>query len=144
VSTVFTASGARNLRVSWVILALSIVAAILIVLASQWYREREHREGSQAERRLQEARGRVEAARRERDSLQESADVFRDGWVRTRDLATVDDRGYLHLSGRTRDVVIVNARSPEQAVMEIAQPVAAFKNGRQTLRWELPELLSPS
>ena len=38
---------------------------------------------------------------------------------------------------------IINAQSPEQAVMEIAHPVAAFKNGRQTLRWELPELLRP-
>ena len=98
-STVFTASGARNLRVSWVLLALSIVAAILIVLASQWYREREHREGSQAERRLQEARGRVEAARRERDSLQESADVFR----------MLVDRGLLQGEHRLDLVEMVNA-----------------------------------
>ncbi|WP_433046457.1 class I adenylate-forming enzyme family protein [Dactylosporangium sp. CS-033363] len=39
----------------------------------------------------------------------ETADVFQDGWVRTRDLATVDGRGYLRLMGRVRDVVIVNA-----------------------------------
>ncbi|GAA3452159.1 class I adenylate-forming enzyme family protein [Dactylosporangium matsuzakiense] len=39
----------------------------------------------------------------------ETADVFRDGWVRTRDLASLDDRGYLHLSGRARDVIIVQA-----------------------------------
>ncbi|MEU7870551.1 fatty acid--CoA ligase family protein [Dactylosporangium sp. NPDC049140] len=43
------------------------------------------------------------------DDPAETADVFRDGWVRTRDLASVDPRGYLHLSGRARDVVIVNA-----------------------------------
>ncbi|WP_433616342.1 class I adenylate-forming enzyme family protein [Dactylosporangium sp. CA-139114] len=40
----------------------------------------------------------------------ETADVFRDGWVRTRDLASLDDRGYLHLAGRARDVVIVDAQ----------------------------------
>ncbi len=39
----------------------------------------------------------------------ETADVFVDGWVRTRDLARLDDDGYLHLLGRIRDVVIVHA-----------------------------------
>ncbi|XVS61216.1 class I adenylate-forming enzyme family protein [Actinosynnema sp. CA-299493] len=38
-----------------------------------------------------------------------SAEVFADGWVRTRDLGHVDADGRLHLTGRTRDVVIVNA-----------------------------------
>ena len=39
----------------------------------------------------------------------ETAEVFVDGWVRTRDLATVDDEGYLRLLGRTRDVIFVHA-----------------------------------
>ncbi|MDQ7911416.1 long-chain fatty acid--CoA ligase [Phytohabitans sp. ZYX-F-186] len=39
----------------------------------------------------------------------ETADVFVDGWVRTRDLGHLDPAGRLHLVGRTRDVVIVNA-----------------------------------
>ncbi|WP_206796870.1 class I adenylate-forming enzyme family protein [Amycolatopsis sp. MtRt-6] len=38
-----------------------------------------------------------------------SAEVLRDGWVRTQDLGQLDRAGYLHLSGRARDVVIVNA-----------------------------------
>lgn len=38
-----------------------------------------------------------------------TAEVLRDGWVRTQDLGHVDAEGYLHLSGRARDVVIVNA-----------------------------------
>ncbi len=46
--------------------------------------------------------------------------------------------------GNPADVVIINARSPEQAVAEIAQPLAAFKNGRQTMRWNLPELVRPN
>jgi cytosine deaminase len=45
--------------------------------------------------------------------------------------------------GNPADVVIVNAQSPEQAIAEIAQPVAVFKNGRQTVRWDLPNLLRP-
>ncbi|HEX7303759.1 class I adenylate-forming enzyme family protein [Lentzea sp.] len=39
----------------------------------------------------------------------ESAEVFVDGWVRTRDLGRFDDDGNLVLTGRARDVVIVNA-----------------------------------
>jgi acyl-CoA synthetase (AMP-forming)/AMP-acid ligase II len=38
-----------------------------------------------------------------------SAEVFQDGWVCSRDLGHLDGRGLLHLDGRTRDVVIVNA-----------------------------------
>ncbi|KOX24378.1 AMP-dependent synthetase [Saccharothrix sp. NRRL B-16348] len=38
-----------------------------------------------------------------------SAEVFADGWVRTRDLGHFDADGHLRLTGRTRDVVIVNA-----------------------------------
>ncbi|MDX8055068.1 long-chain fatty acid--CoA ligase [Lentzea sp. BCCO 10_0798] len=40
---------------------------------------------------------------------EESAEVFVDGWVRTRDLGRFDALGYLRLTGRARDVVIVNA-----------------------------------
>lgn len=39
----------------------------------------------------------------------QTAEVFTGGWVRTRDLGRFDATGCLHLSGRTRDVVIVNA-----------------------------------
>ncbi|MDQ0814769.1 acyl-CoA synthetase (AMP-forming)/AMP-acid ligase II [Streptomyces sp. B3I7] len=38
-----------------------------------------------------------------------SAEVFTDGWVRTRDLGRLDASGRLWLTGRVRDVVIVNA-----------------------------------
>ena len=40
---------------------------------------------------------------------EQSAQVFADGWVRTHDLGRRDADGRLYLSGRTRDVVIVNA-----------------------------------
>jgi cytosine deaminase len=52
-------------------------------------------------------------------------------------------RDYGLAVGNPADVVILNAQTPEQAVAEIAQPLAAFKNGRQTMRWNLPELLRP-
>ena len=73
----FSREGWRALASSWVVLALSIGAAVVIVLASHWYRDREIRETHNVGQRLQQARGRLDAARRERDSLEESADVFR-------------------------------------------------------------------
>lgn len=46
-------------------------------------------------------------------------------------------------AGNPGDVVILNAQTPLQAVSEISQPLAAFKGGRQTVRWNAPELLRP-
>ena len=34
--------------------------------------------------------------------------------------------------------------SPEQAVAEIARPLAAFKNGKRTVAWERPQLIRPN
>ncbi len=45
--------------------------------------------------------------------------------------------------GNPGDVVIINAESPLQAISEVAQPLASFKNGRQTMRWAAPALLRP-
>jgi cytosine/creatinine deaminase len=45
--------------------------------------------------------------------------------------------------GHPADVVIIDAQSPEQAVAEIAQPLAAFKHGRQTMAWQRPRLMRP-
>ncbi|GAB6897400.1 class I adenylate-forming enzyme family protein [Kineosporia succinea] len=46
----------------------------------------------------------------EGDIVREQAEVFTDdGWIRTRDLGGLDGEGFLHLSGRARDVIIVNA-----------------------------------
>jgi cytosine deaminase len=52
-------------------------------------------------------------------------------------------RDYGFEVGHPADVVIINAQSPAQAISEIAQPVAAFKNGRRTVRWDLPRLTPP-
>jgi len=40
------------------------------------------------------------------------AEVFVDGRVRTRDVGHIDAEGHLHLVGRTRDVIVVNANLP--------------------------------
>jgi hypothetical protein len=84
-SQVFSVGGFKALRVSWALLACAILASAGIVAGSHWYGQKEQRDRVDSGRRLQEARARVESARRERDSLKESADVFR----------TLVDRGML-------------------------------------------------
>lgn len=49
-----------------------------------------------------------------------TADVLVDGWLRTQDLASFDERGLLHLRGRTRDVIIVNAVTHYASAIEEA------------------------
>ena len=54
-------------------------------------------------------------------------------------LLNLKDYGFAH--GCAGDVVLLDAQRPEQAIAEIARPVAAFKRGKQTVRWSAPELL---
>jgi cytosine deaminase len=61
---------------------------------------------------------------------------------RSAQLLNLKDYGFE--AGNPADVVIINAQTPEQAIAEISRPVAAFKNGRQIVRWQAPELLQPS
>jgi cytosine deaminase len=56
-------------------------------------------------------------------------------------LLNLNDYGFA--IGRPADFVVINAQSPEQAVAEIAQPLATFKRGRQTSVWPVPKLLRP-
>lgn len=97
--TIFTAEGGRNLQMSWVLLAVCIAASVGIVMGSRWYLDRERRDSASGYQRLNEARSRLDAARRERSSLQESSDVFR----------TLVDRGLLQSERRLDMVELVNA-----------------------------------
>ncbi len=47
-----------------------------------------------------------------------SAEVLRDGWLRTGDLATVDDEGFLTLVGRARDMYISGGENVYPAEIE--------------------------
>ncbi len=63
--------------------------------------------------------------------------------VTTRSAQLLNFKDYGFAVGNPADVVVINARTPEQAVAEIAQPLAAFKSGKQTMMWNLPALLRP-
>jgi len=62
----------------------------------------------------------------------------------TRSAQLLNFKYYGFAVGNPADVVIFNAATPEQAVAEIAQPIAAFKRGRQTMAWSLPQLIRPN
>ena len=96
---VFSAEGMRALRAAWVLLVLSIAAGGGIVWGSHWYFEKEKSDSAGSERRLREARARLDTVRRERDSLQESAEVF----------STLMDRGLLQNERRLDLVELVNS-----------------------------------
>lgn len=93
-SQVFSSEGMKVLGWPWGLLVASILVGAGIVAGSHWYLEREKRESVNTGRRVQEARTRLEAARRERDSLEQSSELFR----------TLVDRGLLQ-SGRRLDMV---------------------------------------
>jgi cytosine/creatinine deaminase len=56
-------------------------------------------------------------------------------------LLNLNDYGFA--VGNPADVVVIGAQAPEQAIAEIAQPLAVFKNGKRTVVWHPPELLRP-
>jgi hypothetical protein len=99
VSAVFTAEGWKALRASWAILAASLAAGAALVYGTHWYGLKEKRDSLEAGHRLQEARARLDNARRERDNLEASAGMFR----------TLVERGLLEREHRLDLVEKVNA-----------------------------------
>jgi len=95
-----------------------------IVAGSHWYAQKENRDSADFGRRLQEARARLDNARRERESLKESSDVFR----------TLVDRGLLQTERRLELVELVNTLRARYQIMldyEIApQRPLALAGGR--------------
>src|ERR1700720_910981 len=61
--------------------------------------------------------------------------------ARSARLLKLPDYGFA--PGLPADIVVINAQSPQQAIAEIAQPLAVFKHGKQTVDWPAPRLLRP-
>jgi hypothetical protein len=112
---VFSPEGVKRLRMALVLLVLSVLAAIGIAVGSNLYVERERRESMSSERRLQEWRGKVDSARRERDSQQESADVYR----------TLVERGFLAGEKRLDLVEMVNALRARHQLFSLDYEISA-------------------
>jgi hypothetical protein len=98
-SQVFSRNGLLALRVPIAMLAISIAASAGVVFGSRWYFEREKREAADSGRKLQEAKARLENARRERDNLVQSSETFR----------TLMERGLLQGEHRLDLVELVNS-----------------------------------
>src|SRR5207248_3346280 len=99
VSQVFTRSGLLALRAPLALLVLAIAASVGVAIGSRWYADKERRESADSGRRLQEARARLDSARRERENLVQSAEVFR----------TLVERGLLQGERRLDLVELVNS-----------------------------------
>lgn len=97
-SQVFSRDGFRALRASWTILVASVLIAVGVIAGSHWFLERQKRESAALARRTDEGRLRVESVRRERESLEQSAEVFR----------TLVERGLLESERRLDLVELLN------------------------------------
>ncbi len=73
---VFSREGWRALRLAWVILALAVAAAAGAAWASHWYLQKGKRDDLSSQKALREAQARVSAAKRERDDLHASSEIF--------------------------------------------------------------------
>jgi cytosine deaminase len=69
------------------------------------------------------------------------AECFRMLTSRSARLLNLPDYGIA--VGNPADLVVIDALSPEQAVAEIAEPLAVFKRGRRTVTRQPPELHRP-
>ena len=73
---VFSQEGSRALRGAWALLALAAVAGAGLAYASYWYLQKEKQDIIASTKRLQEARARTEAVKRELEDLRTSSQVF--------------------------------------------------------------------
>ena len=111
---IFSTEGNRRLRSAWILLALSIAMSAALVGGTQAYLEKERRDAAGSSRRLQEARVRVDNLRRERESLDESAAIFR----------TLLSRGLMQPERRLDLVELINGLRVEHRIASVDYEIA--------------------
>src|SRR5713226_410077 len=65
------------------------------------------------------------------------------GMLTDRSARLLNLKDYGFALGNPADVAVIGAQRPEQAIAEISQPLAVFKNGKRTVVWHPPELVRP-
>jgi hypothetical protein len=77
-NAMFSKEGSRLLRFAWATLAIAIAAACGLAWGGYWYEQKEKRDGVVSKRLLGDAQARLANAKRERDDLRTSSEVFED------------------------------------------------------------------
>lgn len=113
-NAVFSAAGFRKLRGSWALLVLAIAASAGLALGGKWFLEHEKRSRQSSAQRLEQARSKLETARRERDNLRESADIFR----------ALVDRGLLQGERRLDMVELMNGLRAQHQIFALDYDIA--------------------
>jgi hypothetical protein len=115
VSEVFNRKGLSALQLPIALLVLAIAGGAGIIVGSKLYAEKERRTSAESGQRLQEARARLDTARRERDNLVQSAEVFR----------TLVERGLLQGERRLDLVELVNSLRSKHQLAALDYEIAA-------------------
>jgi hypothetical protein len=108
-SSVFSREGTRKLQGAWLLLGLSIACAVALGIGGKLYLEHEKKTRLSSTQKLEQARARLETARRERENLRESADIFR----------TLVDRGILQGERRLDMVEMINGLRSQQQLFAL-------------------------
>jgi hypothetical protein len=111
---VLSKEGFKTLKLAWALLALAVFVSTSFVVGSLWFLDRERKENTSSGVQLREAKARVEAARRERENLQESSAVFR----------TLVARGLLQAEKRLDLVEMLNALRTQNGVFAMDYEVS--------------------